>query len=123
LCTILYGCSDDDLTRFYSSKGWDCIFEDNFNLFLLKILSGGEYELASSSIVAMSSNETRLIKHQYDNGTISFTIKNSSGVLLGSVTADDPSPHPGGLAGFIGEVDISDNEYLCVNDFKIEKHK
>ncbi len=92
-------------------------------LILVKILSGSEFTLAASGIVAMASNETRIIELQYDRGTISFIVKAADGTVLGSAVATDPSPLPGGLIGFIAKVDASTNEYLHMDDFKLEKYE
>ena len=92
-------------------------------LMLLKILSGSEFVLATESVVAMGPDETRLIEYKYDKGTISLIIKDADGGVLGSVTSDDPSPHPTGKAGFVGEVEGSSDEYLYLDDFKLEKYE
>jgi len=92
-------------------------------LTLVKILSGSEFSLATGSIVAMASNETRMIEFQYDKGTIRFEVKTADGTTLGAAVATDPSPLPGGLIGFIGKVDGSTNEYLHIDDFKLEKYE
>ena len=93
-------------------------------LAIVKIVAGNGSELAVEFHPDMASNETRIMECRYENGTISFIVRDAGGNVIGLVTATDPSPLPAGGVGFIGEVDDgSGNEYLYVDDFKLEKYE
>ena len=93
------------------------------DLEIVKIVGGNGTVLASSVHPAMASNETRTMEGRYENGKISFIIRDASGTEIGLVTATDPSPLVAGRVGFQGEIDNSDNEYVYVDDFKLEKYE
>jgi len=93
------------------------------DLAIVKIVGGNGTELASSVHPAMAANETRMMECRYENGKITFIVRDAGGAQIGSVTATDSSPLPAGGVGFSGEVDNSDNEDLHVDDFKLEKYE
>ena len=67
-------------------------------LAIVKIVAGNGSALATSNHPAMASNETRIMECRYENGTISFIVRDAGGNVIGSVTATDPSPLPAGTA-------------------------
>ena len=98
-------------------------FMSGDDLAIAKFVSGTGSLLAASIHPAMGSNETRIMECRYENGTISFIARDAGGNEIGSVTATDPSPLVGGRVGFDGEVDNTDNEYLYLDDFKLERYE
>jgi len=90
---------------------------------IVKITPGSEDTLAATNLTPMGSFEIRMLYCEYNNGTITFTEKNTVGSVIGSVTAIDSSPLPAGKVGFIGEVQGSQGEYLYFDDFKLEKYE
>ena len=71
----------------------------------------------------MPSDQEYLIECIYDNGSISFTVKENDNSIVATVTTTDDNPLSGEKIGFGGEINHMDDEYIYIDDFKIEVNK
>lgn len=92
------------------------------NIFIDKVLNGVWTEPASETIPTLSSNQDYKYEATYNNGLITFTIKNIDDTIIKTITATDSAPLPAGKIGFCGEAGTVNTEYVYIDNFKLEKN-
>jgi hypothetical protein len=101
-------------SQYYAFGMWD-------GLRLIEGGSGGDTEMAHDPSFEMGAEQTIVVICEVNGGMLSMTAETPSGGQLGKVTATDPTPLPPGFAGFFGEIDGTDEEYLYFDSIKLEE--
>jgi hypothetical protein len=88
---------------------------------LVRSSRGEEQELAHDPSFEMGDHETLIIITDIEYGNLTMTVESLSGTRLAWLSATDPNPLPPGSAGFVGEIDGTEGEYLYFDWIMLEE--
>jgi hypothetical protein len=69
---------------------------------------------------SFSAGESYNCTIEYNNGSIILTIIDSDDNIIANASVTDTSPHPLGYVGFNGNIKDKPNEYIYIDNFKIQ---
>jgi hypothetical protein len=105
-----------DLTEdeYYVFGLWD-------GLRIIEADSQGENLMAFNASFEMGDHETLIMECEVRSGILTWIIKDPSGAQLARLSAVDSTPLTPGFAGFFGEIDETEGQYLYFDWIKLEE--